>query len=172
MGRLIDDLQTYSRLGRTGVRRETVSLAGVLAEIARDLKGHLDALQGTITICEGLPEVNGDLTLLRQIFTNLLENAVLYRRTDVHPEVGVTCQAEADHVVVKVRDNGIGIPAEHHEKIFTIFQRLHSEEEYPGTGVGLATVKKAIEMLVGTVWVESTVGKGSVFSVKLPRERS
>ena len=81
----------------------------------------------------------------------------------------ITYQNAGDQVVVKVRDNGIGIPAEHQEKIFNIFQRLHSDDEYPGTGIGLATVKKSVNLLGGAVWVESTVGAGSTFCVRLPR---
>jgi PAS domain S-box-containing protein len=172
MGRLIDDLLTYSRLGRTGVRLEQVSLAGLLEETAKDLSGHIDALHGTISIADDLPDVKGDITLLRQIFTNLLENAITYHTEEAPPRVEVACQIEGDHVIVKVRDNGIGIPAEHHEKIFNIFQRLHSEDNYPGTGIGLTTVKKSVELLGGRVWVESVVGEGSTFFVQLPKEKS
>jgi light-regulated signal transduction histidine kinase (bacteriophytochrome) len=97
------------------------------------------------------------------VFTNLLENAFTYHKPDVPPQVCVTYHSENTHVVVEVRDNGIGIPPEYHEKIFNVFQRLHSEEEYPGTGIGLATVKKSVELLGGRFWVESTVGAGSTF---------
>ncbi|MEK6753688.1 MAG: PAS domain S-box protein [Chloroflexota bacterium] len=170
MGHLIDDLLNYSRLGRAGVRLEPVSLAGVLAELTKDLKGHIDELHGTISITEGLPDVTGDKTLLNQIFTNLLENAVAYRKVDVPPQVEVTYQIEGEQVIVKVRDNGIGIPAEHQEKIFNIFQRLHSDDDYPGTGIGLATVRKSVELLGGSVGVESKAGEGSTFFVKLSKE--
>jgi PAS domain S-box-containing protein len=170
MGRLIDDLLTYSRLGRAGVRLEPVPLAGVFADISKELKRHVDALRGTISIVEDLPNVKGDTTLLRQIFTNLLENAITFHKPEVPPQVEVTCQSEVNQVIVRVRDNGIGIPAEHLEKIFNIFQRLHSEDDYPGTGIGLTTVKKSAELLGGSVWVESVVGEGSAFFVKLPKE--
>lgn len=170
MGHLIDDLLNYSRLGRAGVRLEPVSLADALTNIAQDLKGHLDELHGTISITEGLPDVTGDRTLLSQIFTNLLENAVAYRKADVPPQVEVTYQIEGKQVIVKVRDNGIGIPAEHQEKIFNIFQRLHSDDDYPGTGIGLATVRKSVELLGGSVGVESKAGEGSTFFVKLSKE--
>jgi len=167
MGHLIDDLLTYSRLGQTGVQLEPVSLAGVLADLAKDLKGHMDELHGTISIVEGLPEVTGDRTLLRQIFTNLLENAFKYHKEGFPSQVEVTYQLDGNHVIVRVNDNGIGIPAEYQDKIFNIFQRLHSEEEYAGTGIGLATVKKSVELLGGNVWVESKVGEGSTFSIRL-----
>jgi len=82
----------------------------------------------------------------------------------------VTYHSGDSHVVAEVSDNGIGIPLEHQEKIFNMFQRLHSEEEYPGTGIGLATVRKSVELLGGSVWVESKVGEGSTFFVRLPKE--
>ena len=108
--------------------------------------------------------------MLNQIFTNLLENAVAYRKVDVPPQVEVTYQIEGEQVIVKVRDNGIGIPAEHQEKIFNIFQRLHSDDDYPGPGIGLATVRKSVELLGGSVGVESKAGEGSTFFVKLSKE--
>ena len=170
MGQLIDDLLTYARLGRSGVRREPVSLASLLNELARNMQPHLDKNYGTLTICEDVPVVIGDRTLLSQVFTNLLENAFTYHKPDIPPRVCVTCHSEANFVAVEVRDNGIGIPSEYYEKIFNVFQRLHSEEEYPGTGIGLATVKKSVELLGGSVWVESKVGEGSTFFVRLPKE--
>lgn len=167
MGHLIDDLLTYSRLGRAGLRLEPVSLVGLLADIAQDLKGHLDELHGTIIIAEDLPDVTGDRTLLSQIFTNLLENAVKYHKANVPPQIIIDWQTDGEDVILRVSDNSIGIPAEYQDKIFNIFQRLHSEDEYPGTGVGLATVKKSAELLRGNVGVESKVGEGSMFSVRL-----
>ena len=168
MARLIDDLLTYSRLGRTGVRCEPVALGKLLAGIAREMQGYLEQLHGSLVIAEDMPVVSGDATLLRQIFTNLLENAVAYRKPDTPPQVNVSCALAGDRVTVAVQDNGIGIPAEHFDKIFNIFQRLHSNDEYPGTGIGLATVKKTVNLLGGRVWVESTVGEGSTFFVELP----
>jgi signal transduction histidine kinase len=108
--------------------------------------------------------------LLQQIFVNLLDNALAYHRPNVPPQISVTGSAEGGRVTVRVADNGIGIPPEYQNKIFNVFQRLHSEEEYPGTGIGLAIVKKAAELQGGRVWVESTVGEGSTFSVQLPEE--
>ncbi len=170
MGQLIDDLLTYARLGRSGVRREPVSLARLLGELTRNMQAHLNQNHGDLTICDDLPIVAGDRTLLSQIFTNLLENALLYHKPDVPPQVCVTYHHEDAHAVIEVRDNGIGIPPEYYEKIFDMFQRLHTEEEYPGTGIGLATVKKSVELLGGSVWVASKVGEGSTFFVRLPME--
>jgi PAS domain S-box-containing protein len=170
MGQLIDDLLTYARLGRSGIRRGPVSLASLLRELARNMQVYLDKNRGTLTICEELPVVTGDRTLLSQVFTNLLENAFIYHKPGTPPQVYVTCHSEDNDVVVEVRDNGIGIPSEYYEKIFNVFQRLYSEEEYPGTGIGLATVKKSVELLGGSVWVESKVGEGSTFFIRLLKE--
>jgi PAS domain S-box-containing protein len=168
MGHLIDDLLSYSRLGRQAVRRAPVPLREILDPLARDLAGRLREIGGTLEIAEDLPTVTGDRTSLTQIFTNLLENAMTYRLAAAPSRVAVDSKADGDRVVVRVSDNGIGIPREHQEKIFNIFQRLHGEDEYPGTGIGLATVKKCAELLGGRVWVESVVGEGSIFFVELP----
>ncbi|MEW5720570.1 MAG: ATP-binding protein, partial [Chloroflexota bacterium] len=169
MGQLIDDLLQYSRLGRAGVRRDPIALRDVFTPLASDLAARLKEIGGTLTISDDLPAVTGDRTLLSQIFSNLLENAITYRKADTPAQINVSWQGEDKSVIIRVSDNGIGIPPEHHEKIFNVFQRLHSEEEYPGTGIGLATVKKSVELLGGRVWVESEIGKGSTFFVKLPK---
>ncbi len=170
MGALIDDLLTYARLGRTGVRHEPVSLAGLVNEIGRQLQTRLEETRGKLTFPEDLPRVLGDRTLLGQIFTNLIENALKYYKVGVPPEVSLTYFVEERHVVVKVSDNGIGIPSEYQEKIFNVFQRLHSDDDIPGTGIGLASVRKSVELLGGSVWVESKAGEGSTFFVRLPKE--
>jgi signal transduction histidine kinase len=172
MAQLIDDLLAYSRLGRAGVRRKPVALDDILTPLAEEFVGRVKDIGGTLDTADDLPTIMGDRTLLTQIFTNLLENALTYRRADVPVRVSVTAQTKANTVTICVRDNGIGIPAEYQEKIFTIFQRLHSDEEYPGTGIGLATVKKSVDILGGQLWVESEVGHGSAFFIKLPKELS
>jgi PAS domain S-box-containing protein len=170
MGQLIDDLLTYARLGRTGVHTRPVALAGMLDEISRNLQSRLAETHGSLSIAEGLPSVAGDQTLLSQVFTNLLDNAIKYQKKGVPPQVALTFYNESRFVVLKVSDNGIGIPQEYQEKVFNMFQRLHSEEDYPGTGIGLATFRKSVELLGGRVWVESKAGEGSTFFVRLPRE--
>jgi len=170
MGQLIDDLLNYARLGRTGVKREQVSLVNLLNEIGSNMENYIAEIHGELNIAENLPAVKGDHTLLSQVFTNLLDNAFKYHQPNVPPQVHLTYYNEDHHVVVKVSDNGIGIPKEHLEKIFNIFQRLHSEDEYPGTGIGLSTVRKSVELLGGSVWVESEPGEGSTFFVRLPKE--
>jgi light-regulated signal transduction histidine kinase (bacteriophytochrome) len=122
----------------------------------------------SITVADDLPIVDADPTLLHQILGNLIDNGLAYNRRDVVPRVSVDCLKEADRVVLSVADNGLGIAPEYHEKIFNVFQRLHCDDAYPGTGIGLAIVKKSVEMLKGKVWLESKVGEGTTFFVQLP----
>ncbi len=167
MGNLIDDLLQYARVGRQGIRHNPVPLGELIAEIGRNMQSRLDEIHGTIEIAEGMPVALGDQTLLTQIFANLLENAITYHKPDVPPQVTVDWQAEENQICVRVCDNGIGIPPEYHDKIFNMFQRLHNEDDYPGTGIGLATVKKCVELLGAELGIESTVDAGSTFWVKL-----
>jgi signal transduction histidine kinase len=104
---------------------------------------------------------------LSQIFANLLENALMYRHPLDPPRIVVDFRVEGHEAVIGVVDNGLGIASEYHKKIFNMFQRLHSYEEYAGTGIGLAIVKKSVHLLGGEVWVESEEGQGSCFFVRL-----
>ncbi|MFQ6040773.1 MAG: PAS domain S-box protein [Candidatus Poribacteria bacterium] len=168
MDNLIDDLLRYSRLGRRSVNHDAVPLREVFRQVTNNLTSHIAETRAHLTFPDDMELVRGDRNLLRQIFTNLLDNAINYRRPGVPPMVGVSCYTEDEYVIVQVTDNGIGIPGEYHDKIFELFQRLHSQDEDHG-GIGLSIVKKSVELLGGQVWVESTPGKGSSFFVKLPR---
>jgi PAS domain S-box-containing protein len=170
MSYLIEDLLKYSRLGRKVVRRDRVQLASLINEIVQDMQPQLEKQGGRLFIVKELPDVTGDSTLLSQIFTNLLENAFKYHKPGVAALVTLDYHLADQYMVIEVQDNGIGIPLEHQEKIFNMFQRLHSEEEYPGTGIGLATVRKSVELLGGSVKVKSNPGQGSTFSIRLPKE--
>lgn len=169
MGQLIDDLLAYSRLGRQALTLKPVPLAPVLDNIRNTLQPRITENGAALGIPADLPAVTGDWTLLTQIFTNLIENALSYQKPGVAARVSLQWQRSNDgQVVISVSDNGIGIAAEHFEKIFSVFQRLHGQDEYPGTGIGLAVVQKAVAMLGGKVWLESTVGTGCTFYVQLP----
>ncbi len=169
MDRLIKDLLSYSRLGRSAIHHDSVSLDAVLKQVTDNLAGRLHEIDGQLILPDRLPTILGDPTLLNQIFTNLFENAVTYRKPDVPMRVTVSCEDRGNHVIVGVTDNGIGIPSEYREKIFDPFRRLHGQEEHPGTGIGLAIVNKSAKMLGGSVWVKSEVGIGSTFYVKLKK---
>ncbi len=168
MSRLIDDLLRYSRLGRKAVRRQPVPLGDVMDQALDNLAEAIGTTDARLDVPADLPVVAGDPTLLQQTFTNLLDNALTYHAPDVAPAITVDWETENDHVTVRVADEGIGIPAEYQDKIFKLFQRLHSQDDYAGTGIGLAIVKKAAELLGGRVWVESKEGEGATFFVRLP----
>lgn len=167
MSQLIDDLLTYSRLGRRAVRAHRVSLADVLAEVVAELEPRITEAGAEIRVAPDLPAVLAETGLLRQIFINLLENALVYHQPDRPPRISVTARREAGRVVVAVTDNGLGIAPEYHAQIFEMFQRLQSDDDFPGTGLGLAMVRKAAGLLGGDVGVDSAAGAGSTFWVRL-----
>ncbi|MDB6027277.1 MAG: multi-sensor signal transduction histidine kinase [Verrucomicrobiales bacterium] len=168
MTHLIEDLLTYSRIGRLAPNLRSVPLNEIVREIADNFTLRLRAIGGRLLIDRDLPQVRADQTLLGQVFANLFENAINYRKKDLPLEMQVTAQRDNGRVIVRVIDNGIGISSQHYEKIFEVFQRLHKSDEIPGTGIGLASVKKSIESLGGRIWVESEVDKGSTFLLELP----
>lgn len=170
MGALVDDLLKYSRLGQSKIHLYATPLQEIFASLNSDFTARFQEIGGTLVIPHDLPTVMGDRTLLRQVFSNLLDNAIIYRRAEVPVHVTLTFQIGGQGVIVSVSDNGIGIPQEHYQRIFNVFQRLHSDEEYPGTGIGLSIIKKSVELMGGSVWLESQVGKGSTFFVSLPKE--
>lgn len=169
MDQLITDLLDYARIGRQNIHLGLIPLDAVLSEVIDTLKSEIDEASAQITIASNLPTVVGDRSLLKRIFTNLLGNAIMYRRLQTIPIVQIDSLSDPDYAIIRVIDNGIGISPEFREKIFNIFQRLHSQEEYPGTGIGLAIVRKSVELLDGSVWVDSAPQTGSMFCVKLRR---
>jgi len=168
MGALIGDLLAFSRLGKDALAPETIELSPLIENILSDFEPRRIKADAEIVVEEDLPVVIGVRTLLGQIFTNLVDNALKYSRSDVLPRIKISGAIEGRWAVIRVKDNGLGIPPEHQDKIFNIFQRLHSRDLYSGTGVGLAIVKKAASLMGGSVGVESEIGKGSVFWVRLP----
>lgn len=168
MSALIDDLLAYARLGRRAVHRQPVSLAEVFSRVLQNLQPRTSEAAAELSIPDELPVVWGDGALLGQIFGNLLDNALLYRRPGVPCRIVVEARPDEEQVFVSVADNGIGIAREHHDKVFKMFQRLHGDDLYQGTGIGLAIVKKAVDLLDGEITLESTEGQGSTFSVRLP----
>ena len=170
MGVLIDELLQFSRLGRKSLKIENISLDYVLNNALATLVDSIEKTDARISFPEQMPLIQGDLALINNVFINLLENALIYRNPDTPPVIGVDIEDHDLYVVIYVSDNGIGIAPEYHDKIFKIFQRLHSQADYPGTGIGLASVKKAIQMMGGSVCLESEPDVGSVFKIKLLKQ--
>ena len=124
------------------------------------------------TVTHGpLPVVTGDPTLLRLVLSNVVGNAVKFRRPDVAPHVHVAARDTGDAWEISVTDNGIGIDPQYAERVFTIFQRLHPKEDYPGTGIGLALVQRVVEYHGGRAWVEAAPAGGTIVAWTLPRRR-
>jgi len=168
MEKLINDLLNYSRLGRKSIDIVELDLNKIVNEIKDDFSQKFEELGVDFITDDVFPKIKGDESLMRQVLTNLVENAVNYRKTDIKPFVKIYSISKSKGTYLAVEDNGIGIPEEYWEKIFNIFQRLHSDDEIPGTGIGLATVKKAVSKMNGEINVKSVVGEGSTFTIYLP----
>lgn len=168
MDRLILDLLEYSRIGRRNTDTDLVSLADVANDAVANLGVAITEANAAVTVAPGLPVVRGVLSDLIRLFQNLIGNAVKYRPEDRAPVVAVSCRRRGNAWEVSVSDNGIGIPPEQYERIFGVFQRLHTSAQYEGTGIGLAVCRKIVEHHGGRIWVESAEGNGSVFRFTLP----
>jgi PAS domain S-box-containing protein len=164
---LIKDLLMYSRIGKKRVI-EMVNCEHIMKDVLTDTDLLIKETEAKITI-HPLPVIRACKTEIHQLFQNLLVNAIKYRKPDVIPHVEIAAEEEGGYWVFIMKDNGIGIDKEFYTRIFVIFQRLHSQNEYSGTGIGLATCKKIVEMNGGKIWVKSEPGQGSIFYFKLPR---
>jgi len=169
MQQLINDLLSFSRVGTHGKNLEPTACENVLSQVLANLKVAI-AESMTVVTHDALPIVTGDETLLMQLLQNLIANAIKFRREEP-PRVHISAVQEENEWNFSVRDNGIGMETEYFERIFTIFQRLHSRSEYPGTGIGLAVCKKIVEHHRGRIWVESTLGVGTTFHFTIPHTR-
>ena len=168
MHELIGDMMIYARLGIQDFSKNQISLKNVFNDSQFELIEDIKKRGASILVSESLPVVKGHERTLVRLLTNLLSNAIKFVPPERRPEVCIEAERSVSGVRVSVRDNGIGIAPEYREKIFNMFERLHSRHEYPGTGVGLAIVKKAAELHGGTVGVESEYGKGSTFWFEIP----
>jgi signal transduction histidine kinase len=168
MQALVSDLLAYSRVGAKDKPRGAVSGERVLQTVVEDLQSAIGQSGARLTR-DPLPTVMADESQLAQVFRNLVENAIKYRRPDVPPQIHVGAAPQGGEWVFSVRDNGLGIEPRYFERIFVMFQRLHAGDEYPGTGIGLAVCKKVVERHGGRIWVKSRLGEGSSFHFTLPR---
>jgi len=169
LGTLIDDLLVYSRIGRTEMNKKPVDLNQIIKEVLNEAKPDYENRKITWKISE-LERVSGDATLLRQVMINLISNAIKFtrRREQATIEIG-NGKSQPGEIVVLVRDNGVGFDMRYLDKLFGVFQRLHHTEDFEGTGIGLANVKRIIELHGGRVWAEGTVDVGATFYFALPR---
>jgi len=165
MQKLIDDLLTFSRVGTRGVEFTSIKCAEAVENALRNLSVAIREQNASVEYGE-LPVVAGDLSQLSLLFQNLIGNALKFRGGDA-PRIRVAARREGREWVLCVRDNGIGIAPQYFERVFVMFQRLHTRREYPGTGMGLALCKRIVERHGGRIWVESEAGKGATFCFTL-----
>ena len=169
MGSLVDDLLAFSRIGRAETQMTTIKLEplvqGVISELEPDTQDRKIAWRiGSLPICYGDP------AMLRLVFANLVSNAVKFTRTRPQAEIEIdSSNHKPGEVVVMVKDNGVGFDMKYKDKLFGVFQRLHSREAFEGTGIGLATVQRIVHRHGGRVWAEASIDRGAAFYVALPK---
>ena len=168
MGVLIDDLLSFSRMGRSDLRMVNVDLSETVKAVATQLTASNDGRLISWVIGP-LPTVRADPSMIELVFENLLSNAVKFTRLKEVTRIEVGARSESERHVLYVRDNGTGFNMRYADKLFKVFQRLHSQEEFEGTGIGLANVQRIIQRHGGGVWAESAEGEGATFFISLPR---
>ena len=166
MQNLIIDLLEYSKVGTGDNEPKSIDCEFILNKVLFDIKTVIKENNATI-FHDPLPEVMADSIQLVQVFQNMILNGIKYHSEET-PKVHNSAEKKASEWIFSVQDNGIGIDPQYSERIFEIFKRLHSKERYPGTGIGLAICKKIVERHGGRIWVESELGKGSIFYFTLP----
>lgn len=167
MQELIIDLLEYSRIARGEGKTGPANCAVVFRQVTDDLKALIDESQAVITV-DALPSLPVDPNQIKQLLQNLIGNAIKFHRAEEAPVIHVGVKQEDHTWVFSVSDNGIGIEPQYFDRVFGIFQRLHTRKEYSGTGIGLAICKKIAEQLGGRVWIQSEFGKGSTFYFSIP----
>jgi len=167
MDRFIADLLVLSRVGRKYLETKSVDLNKMMEDVKQDLESQFAPAE---IIVDELPMIKTQKVWVRQLFGNLIGNGLKFNKSPT-PRVEVGCEESRDDYLFSVMDNGIGIKEEYQKQLFKLFQRLHTENEYPGTGAGLAICKKIVESFGGEIWVESQHGSGSTFFFTFPKER-
>ncbi|HEY0847130.1 MAG TPA: PocR ligand-binding domain-containing protein [Noviherbaspirillum sp.] len=170
MNRLIEDILAFSRTGRAEMRMSRVDMAELAGDVWNELASSMEGRNVAINIGI-LPAVQGDSALLRQVFVNLFSNAIKFTRLRDDARIDVEARTEGGEQVFCVRDNGVGFDMKYYDKLFGVFQRLHSLEDFEGTGIGLAIVKRIITRHGGRVWADANVGQGAAFSFSLPERK-
>jgi PAS domain S-box-containing protein len=167
MKQLIEDLLAYSRVGTRGRDFQKIDSNASLSRALANLRASIEASGAQVTH-DAMPEVVADGAQLSQVFQNLIGNAIKFRAAEA-PRIHIGAQSNAEAWTFTVKDNGIGLDTQYTDRIFMMFQRLHNKAEYPGTGIGLAIVKKIVERHGGRIWVESEPGKGAMFGFTIAR---
>ncbi|CAM3829043.1 ATP-binding protein [Deinococcus saxicola] len=167
MAQLLQDLLAFSRVASEAGAHQPVDMRVTLAQVVQDLDAQIERTGAQLEVGE-VPGVRGDASQMRQLFQNLIGNALKFSHPERTPVVRVEAWQGDDMVQFSVQDNGIGIAPEYFERIFTIFQRLHTRQRYEGSGIGLSITRKIVERHGGQVWLESTPEVGTTFYFTLP----
>jgi light-regulated signal transduction histidine kinase (bacteriophytochrome) len=167
MQKMIQDILNFSRVGREDIKLERVDCNQIAGEIIAEFE-EIIAQKNARVVCGALPELEASPTLLRVLLQNLIGNALKFQDGSKTPEITIDALKNDGMWEFSIRDNGIGINPDFRDKVFAIFQRIHRKEDYPGTGIGLSTCKKFIELCGGTIGFESIHGEGSTFTFTLP----
>lgn len=168
MATLIDDLLSYSHIDRRGLQASVVSLPTLVDQVASHYNDEVQRRGITLIVVVEPMTVRVDASGLALALRNLVENALKYTRDTKNPRIAIVCRRKDSGILLAVTDNGIGFEMQYHDHIFKLFQRLHRDDQYPGTGIGLALVRKAIERMGGRVWAQSKPGEGATFTIELP----
>jgi signal transduction histidine kinase len=170
MQTLINDLLAFARVGSRAQDFVRVNLDAILTDVLVDLESRISDAGGTVHF-EPMPEIEADPLQMRQLFQNLLSNALKFRRPGVPPVVRIRSHADDGRAIIEIEDNGIGFEAQYAERIFGIFQRLHGRGAYEGTGIGLAICRRIVERHHGSISASGRLGEGAMFRVTLPMEQ-
>ncbi len=170
MNNLLEDLLAYSRISTHNQKKELINMNEVVEGVMASLQLTIKQKNATIHI-QQLPQIDVNRSQMGQLYQNLISNAIKFAANDT-PTINISAQKNGSMYLFSVKDNGIGISPEHQQKIFDMFSRLHTRQEYEGTGIGLATCKKIVERHGGTIWVESEINEGSTFYFTLPADDS
>jgi light-regulated signal transduction histidine kinase (bacteriophytochrome) len=169
MGSLVDDLLAFSRIGRAETQNTDIDLAQTVKSVLAELTPDTQSRKITWRVGD-LPKDYGDPSMLRLVFGNLISNAVKFTRlrADAEIEIG-SMNHQPNEIIVFIKDNGVGFDMKYKDKLFGVFQRLHSQETFEGTGIGLATVERVVHRHGGRVWAEASLDHGAIFYVALPK---
>ncbi len=168
LGQLIDELLMFSKLGRTDIMKRPADVKRIVQEVIDEYTEPYPK-EKVEWVVKSMPEVNGDVTLLRLVFQNLINNALKFSARKEKIQIEINCERLKNEYIFSVKDNGAGFNMEYADKLFGVFQRLHSNDEFPGIGIGLATVSKIIKKHNGRIWAEGKIDEGAIFYFSIPR---